>query len=265
MYKLGFIGCGNMAKAMLGGILEHKTYDAIEIIGSDPFEPSRRSAEEKFGIHVTEDNCEVVQNSEIVILSVKPQYCEAVIRDIKKAAREDQLFITIIPGKTLGWLEEKMEKKVKVVRTMPNTPAMVNEGMTGACCNEAVNEEEIEKAKKILSGFGKVEFVPENLMDIVTGVSGSSPAYTFLFIEALADGAVAGGMPRSQAYRFAAQAVLGSAKLLLETGKHPGELKDMVSSPGGTTIGGIRILEKNGFRSSVMEAVLEGARIAKTL
>ena len=145
---------------------------------------------------------------------------------------------------------------------MPNTPAMVGEGITGVCPNELVSEEEIQQVLTLLRSFGRADVVTEPILDIVGSVSGSSPAFVFLFIEALADGAVAEGMPRKQAYEFAAQAVLGSAKMVLETGKHPGELKDMVCSPAGTTIEGINVLEKEGMRSAVMDAVR--ACIAKT-
>lgn len=263
--KLGFIGCGNMAGAMLSGIIENKVYAPDEIIGADVYAPSRDKVKTAYGIVVTESNKEVVKRADIVVLSVKPQFCEAVMNEIRDEVRKDQLFITIIPGKTLAWLKEQFGREVKIIRTMPNTPAMVKEGMTAACCNTYVTEEEMELAKNILAGFGKVEIVQEALMDVVVGVSGSSPAYVFMFIESLADAAVSGGMPRAQAYRFAAQAVLGSAKLVLETGKHPGELKDMVCSPGGTTIGAVRVLEEKGFRSAVFEAVVEAARIAGQL
>ncbi|MDL2296270.1 pyrroline-5-carboxylate reductase [Lachnospiraceae bacterium OttesenSCG-928-E19] len=263
--KLGFIGCGNMACAMLGGIIENKTYLPEEIIGADVFAPSRERVKGEFGITVTEENREVVQKADIVVLSVKPQFCEEVINSIKDDIREGQLFITIIPGKTLEWLGNKFGQQVKIVRTMPNTPAMVKEGMTGACANEYVTEEDMKNTIEILNGFGKTEMVSEKLLDVVTGVSGSSPAYVFMFIEAMADAAVAGGMPRSQGYQFAAQAVMGSAKLVLESGKHPGELKDMVCSPAGTTIGAVRVLEEKGFRSAVFEAVTEATNIAKSL
>ena len=168
---------------------------------------------------------------------------------------ERKIIVSIAPGKTLDWLFGQFGKKVKLVRCMPNTPALVGEGMTGVCSNEAVTEGELEMVLRILESCGRAEVLPERLMDAVVSVSGSSPAYVFLFIEAMADAAVADGMPRAQAYRFAAQAVLGSAKLVLETGKHPGELKDMVCSPGGTTIEAVRVLEEKGMRSAVMEAM----------
>ena len=243
--KLGFIGTGNMAGAIMGGIIKKGIIAPEEIIGSDIMEAGRERAKKEHGIHVTADNIEVTQKAEVLVLSVKPQFYAQTIAEIKDAVREDQLIITIAPGKTLAWLEEQFGKKVKIVRTMPNTPALVGEGMTAACPNDAVTVEEKNYALELLSSFGKVEIVPEHLIDAVVAVSGSSPAYIFMMIEA---------MPRPQAYQFAAQAVLGSAKMVLETGKHPGELKDMVCSPAGTTIEAVRVLEKFGLRSAVIEA-----------
>lgn len=253
--KLGFIGTGNMAGAIMGGIIRNEIFKPEEIIGADISKESRSKVQSAYGINVTEDNKKAASESEVLVLSVKPQYYAETIKEIKDCVREDQLIITIAPGKTLKWLEEQFEKKVKIVRAMPNTPALVGEGMTAACANDAVTEEEKEYALKILRSFGKVEIVAENMIDAVVAVSGSAPAYVFMFIEAMADAAVADGMPRVQAYRFAAQAVLGSAKMVLETGKHPGELKDMVCSPKGTTIEAVRVLEEKGLRSAVFEAM----------
>lgn len=263
--KLGFIGTGNMASAIMGGIIKNQIIPANEIIGADVMEAGRERAKEQFGIQVTADNHEVVKNSDVVILSVKPQFYAEVIDEIKDDVREDQIIITIAPGKTLAWLKEQFGKNVKIVRTMPNTPALVGEGMTAACPNEFMTEEEITYVRTLLESFGRVEIIPERLMDVVVSVSGSSPAYVFMFIEAMADAAVSGGMPRAQAYQFAAQAVLGSAKMVLETGKHPGELKDMVCSPAGTTIEAVRVLEEKGFRSSVIEAMKTCEEISKSL
>lgn len=263
--KLGFIGTGNMAGAIMGGIIKKGIFKAEEIIGSDIFEPGRERAKAEYGICVTADNKEVVESSEIIVLSVKPQYYASTIAEIKDFIKDDQIIITIAPGKTLAWLEEQFGKKVKIVRTMPNTPAMVGEGMTAACPNEYITDEELKYVLNILSAFGKVEVVAEHLMDVVVSTSGSSPAYVFMFIEAMADAAVADGMPRVQAYKFAAQAVYGSAKMVLETGKHPGELKDMVCSPGGTTIEAVRVLEKNGMRSAVIEAMKQCAEVSRDM
>ena len=223
--KLGFIGTGNMAGAIMGGIIRNEIFKPEEIIGADISKESRSKVQSAYGINVTEDNKKAASESEVLVLSVKPQYYAETIKEIKDCVREDQLIITIAPGKTLKWLEEQFEKKVKIVRAMPNTPALV------------------------------VEIVAENMIDAVVAVSGSAPAYVFMFIEAMADAAVSEGMPRKQAYEFAAQAVYGSAKMVLDTGKHPGELKDMVCSPAGTTIEAVRVLEEKGLRSAVIEAM----------
>ena len=253
--KLGIIGLGNMASAILGGIIKEKIVPVKQIIGADVSEEGRAKAKKQFKICVTEDNKEVVEKAELIILAVKPQFYKEVIREIRDLVREDQIVVTIAPGKTLAWHTDKFEKEVKLVRTMPNTPALVGMGMTAMCPNDQMTKEEIDYVRSLLESFGKVEIVSEKLMDVVVSTSGSSPAYVFMLIEAMADAAVAGGMPRQQAYLFAAQAVLGSAQMVLETGKHPGELKDMVCSPGGTTIEAVRVLEKRGFRSAVMEAM----------
>ena len=253
--KIGFIGCGNMGSAMIGGILKKGVFAKEEIIVSNLTEEGSRRSREKLGVVTTMDHCEVVKNARIVILAVKPQFYEEVIREVKAFLTPEHIVIGIAPGKTLGWLEEKCEQPLKVVRLMPNTPAQVGEGMTGVCINERVTEEDLQEVLTITNSFGRTEVVPERLMDAVGAVSGCSPAYVFMFIEAMADAAVAQGMPRKQAYQFAAQAVLGSAKMVLETGMHPGELKDMVCSPAGTTIEGVRTLEKQGFRSAVFEAL----------
>ena len=252
--KLGFIGTGNMAGAIIGGIIKNGVLKPEEIIGSDILEAGREKVHSLYGICVTDDNREAAK-AEIVILSVKPQYYEQTIAQIRDEITDEQVIVTLAPGKTLEWLQGQFGKDVKIVRTMPNTPAMVGAGMTAACANALVTKEELEKVLTILRSFGEVEVVSEHLIDAVVSASGSSPAYVFMMIEAMADAAVADGMPRPQAYKFAAQAVMGSAKMALETGKHPGELKDMVCSPAGTTIEAVRVLEERGFRSAIIEAM----------
>ncbi len=259
--KIGFIGTGNMAGAIMSGLINKGIFQPDEIIGSDISGQGRQNAKDNYGICVTADNREAA-SAEVLVLSVKPQFYADTIAEIRDSMTEKQLVITIAPGKTLKWLGEQFGKEMKIIRTMPNTPAMVGEGMTAACPNEFVTDEELGYALKILGAFGKVEIVPERIMDAVVAVSGSSPAYVFMLIEAMADAAVMEGMPRTQAYKFAAQAVYGSAKMVLETGKHPGELKDMVCSPAGTTIGAVRILEEKGFRSAVIEAMKACADIS---
>lgn len=254
--KLGFIGCGNMAGAIIGGIIASGAARPEDIIGADLSEQARAKIQAQTGICVTSDNTEVVRRAETVFLTVKPQYLEEVIRGIRDTARPEQLFVSIAAGRSVSWIEERFgDYPVRLVRLMPNTPALVGQGMTAACSNEKVTAEEMDDVCRLCNTFGQVEQVSEKLFDVVTAVSGSSPAYVFMFIEAMADAAVQGGMPRAMAYKFASQAVLGSAKMVLETGKHPGELKDMVTSPAGTTIEAVRVLEAKGFRSAVFECV----------
>ncbi len=263
--KIGFIGTGNMASAIMGGMIAKKIVQASDIIGAEPFDAAREKVQKNLGIEVTTDNRKVAQEADILFFSVKPQIIPAVIAEIKDIQKEGQLIISIVAGKSLSWYEEQFGGKRKMIRTMPNTPALVGEGMTAACPNELVSESDLQMALKLLGAFGKVEVIPEKLMDAVVAVSGSSPAYVFMLIEAMADAAVAEGMPRTQAYQFAAQAVYGSAKMVLETGKHPGELKDMVCSPAGTTIEAVRVLEERGFRSSIIEAMIACAEVNKRL
>ncbi len=254
-YKVGFIGCGNMAKAIIGGLINNAGITPKEIIAADASKEAIEKASDNIGIDTTLNNKEVASNSDVLFLSVKPQFYETVITEIKDSISANQIVVTIAPGKTLAWLAERIGSDVKLVRTMPNTPALVGEGITAVCKNSLVSEEEFSYIMSLLSSFGLAEEISENLMDVVVSVSGSSPAYVFMFIEAMADAAVLDGMPRDKAYKFAAQAVLGSAKMVIETGKHPGELKDMVCSPAGTTIEAVRVLEEKGFRSSVIEAM----------
>lgn len=263
--KIGFIGCGNMGSAMIGGILKKGIFQKEEIIVSNLTEEGARCSREKLGVAATLDNREVVRSTRLLVLAVKPQFYEEVLEEVKDLLTTEHMVVGIAPGKTLAWLEKKCGKPLKVVRLMPNTPAQVGEGMTGACINERVTEEDARQIREITDSFGRTEFVPERLMDAVGAVSGSSPAYVFMFVEAMADAAVALGMPRKQAYGFAAQAVLGSARMILETGMHPGELKDMVCSPAGTTIEGLRTLEKAGMRSAVYEALQACAEKGKRL
>lgn len=253
--KIGFIGCGNMAKAMIGGIIESKLVAAADIIASDGYMPSLEEAKSKYGINISQDNKDVVRASDIVFLAVKPNMYEKVIAEVSSEVDNSTIIVTIAPGKTLKLIGEYFGKEVKVLRTMPNTPALVGAGVTAICPNENITAEELSGLKEIIATFSLVEEIEEKLFDAVVSVSGSSPAYVFMFIEAMADAAVLQGMPRDKAYRFAAQAVMGSAKMLLETGKHPGELKDMVCSPGGTTIEAVSVLENKGFRAAVMEAM----------
>lgn len=253
--KIGFIGLGNMASAMIGGMLQKGAARPENIIGSARTADTCQRVARQYGIVTYSSNREVAERADILFLAVKPQFFPEVIGEIKGSARPHAVIVSIAAGKTLGEIGELFGGRRKIVRCMPNTPALVLEGCTGVCAGEEVSGEELEEVMALLRSFGVAQEVPERLMDVVVGVSGSSPAYVFMFLEAMADQAVAEGMPRKQAYTFAAQAVLGSAKLMLETGKHPGELKDMVCSPGGTTIQAVRVLEEKGLRAAVMDAM----------
>ena len=254
---IGFIGLGNMGGAIIGGIVKSGLFAPADIYGSDKSSQMADSVKEKYGINICKDNIELAKKVDIIVLAIKPVFAQEVIREIAKATPEQTLIISIMAGKTLEFIQKNFgSDKAKIIRTMPNTPALVGEGCTAISPNANVSEDETELALKIMRSFGKASVVPERLMDAVCALSGSSPAFVFMFMEALADGAVRCGMPRAQAYMFAAQTVMGSAKLMLETGRHPGDLKDMVSSPGGTTIEGVKTLEEKGFRSAVIDAVV---------
>ena len=265
MYKIGFIGCGNMAQAMIGGIIAKGAALPEEIIASRRNKSALEEIKSAYGICTAVSNAEAAKNSEIIVLSVKPYMYEAVINEIKPFVNESSIIVTVAPGKSLEWLKDRFGFDAKIVRTMPNTPALVGEGMTAVVPNEFIGESDLDRVMDMLGSFGKTQIVPESTMGAVTAVSGSSPAYVFMFIEAMADAAVAEGMARDAAYKFAAQSVLGSAKMVLDTGKHPGELKDMVCSPGGTTIAAVRVLEEKGMRSSIMEAMIACAEKANNI
>lgn len=252
--KIGFIGAGNMACAIIGGILGKNYCGREDIIASCRTEETRKRVEDEYGIEVVMDNRKVSAVADVLFLAVKPVFAESVIKEIRGDLKPGCTIVSIMAGKSLEWLKDAFSYDVKIVRTMPNTPALVQEAMTAVCPGASVTEEDLQKVMDIFSCFGKASIVKENLMDAVTAVSGSSPAYVFMFIEAMADQAVCEGMSRKEAYIFAAQSVLGSAKMVLETGKHPGELKDMVCSPAGTTIEAVKVLEEKGFRGIVMDA-----------
>lgn len=254
--KIGFIGCGNMGEAMLKGIID--SFDnADNIYVFEKNEDRQKDLKKKYGINTSPTPLEMVNSSEMILVAVKPNIFPLVMEEIKPAINDSKVIISIAAGVTITAIEERLGNKAKIIRTMPNTPAFVGMGMTSMSPNRNVTSKETAVAKQILEGFGEVEEVPETLIHSVIGVSGSAPAYVFMFIEAMADAAVLSGMPRNKAYKFASQAVMGSAKMVLETGIHPGALKDMVCSPGGTTIEAVAELEKTGFRSSVISGMVK--------
>ena len=253
--KIGFIGAGNMAQAMIGGIVKSELVPANNIMASNRSHEILKFIEEKFEILITASNKEVAEFADILFLAVKPDKYEHVIDEIKEYVKDDVIIITIAAGISIKATEVNFGKKLKVVRTMPNTPSLVGEGMSAICYNEMISKEEVNSVVEIFESFGKVEIIDEKLIDVIPSISGSSPAYVYMFIEALAEGGVLRGLPWKQAYNLAAQAVLGAAKMVLETGDHPAELRDKVCSPGGTTIAAVYTLEKNKFKGTIIEAM----------
>ena len=251
---IGFIGTGNMGRAMIGGILASSFASTGQIIASASSVTTLEKIKNKFSIETTLSNETVARKSDILFLAVKPNKFDDIIPVISDCVKSQCVIVSVAAGKTISAIEQSFGRQIKLVRAMPNTPALVGEAMSALCANENISETELTQVISIFESFGKCEVVPESMMDTVIGVSGSSPAYACLFIEAMADAAVADGMPRAQAYKFAAQSVLGAAKMVLETGKHPGILKDEVCSPGGTTIEAVAVLEQEGLRNAVIAA-----------
>lgn len=253
MAKFGFIGMGNMGYAILKGLLQ--AYTKEEIIFTDVNRERAEQVAKETGAGYAESGALCAQEAEYVVLAVKPQYYNGVLEEIRPVLEEGQKVISIAPGISIDSLKEKLGQDKRIIRAMPNTPALLGEGMTGVCYDkEKFSEAEQKEIQVFFQSFGKMHLVEERLMNAVVCVSGSSPAYVYMFIEALADSAVKYGLPRDAAYEMAAQTVLGSAKMVLETGEHPGMLKDKVCSPGGTTIAAVSALEECGFRSAVIKA-----------
>ena len=255
MKKIGFIGAGNMGGAILGGIVNSGIIDNEHVIASAKSDKTLERIKNEYKVNVTKDSKEVARFADLIVVAVKPNVYDEVLEEIKDEIDNEKIVITIAAGKTIESVEKIIGKDKKIIRTMPNTPALVGEGMTSISPNTNINEEELTFVKGLFDSLGQSEIVSEDLIHAVIGASGSSTAYAFMFIEAIADGAVLAGMKRADAYKFAAQGVLGAAKMVLETGKHPGELKDMVCSPGGTTIEAVKVLEEEKFRGAVIKAV----------
>ena len=263
--RIGFIGCGNMGSAMVGGLIKSGFTKPDNIIVSTKTKESGSNLREKYRVNVTTDNKEVVLKSDIVFLAVKPNMYPKVISEIKSELLDDKIIITIAAGITLDDMNSWIGDNAKIIRTMPNTPALVGEGMSAICPNKNVSNDELKLVLDMYNSFGKCTELEEKDFHGFIALCGSSPAYVFMFIEAMADAAVKLGIPRSKAYNMAAQSVLGSAKMVLETESHPGELKDMVCSPSGTTIDAVIELEKQGFRNSVIEAMIKCADKSKSM
>ncbi len=253
--KIGFIGGGKMGSALINGILSRGLVSAGDITVSDVAQELLEGLKKEYGVCITGDNEKAVKGSDIVILAVKPQNMAEVLEGISGAVDKSRLIISIAAGISTGYIEGYLKKGVRVIRVMPNTPAMIGEGATAICAGANAKEEDISPARHIFEAVGITVSVKEELMDAVTGLSGSGPAYGFVIIDALADAGVNMGLSRDIALRLAAQTLLGAAKLCLKGEKHPAQLKDMVTSPGGTTIAGLKAMEEGKLRATLMAAV----------
>lgn len=252
MKTLGFIGAGNMGYPILKAAVE--LYGAENVMVSERADAARERAR-ALGVIAAKDNSELVRKCEYVLLAMKPQVANAVLKEIAPALHDSSKVISIMAGVSTQAIRDVLGYEIPVIRLMPNTPAMVGEGMTALCHTfDKDDAEEVSFVKELCESYGRCIVLPEKLMNAAICANGSSPAYVYLFIEALADGVVRYGISRNDAYVMAAQTVLGAAKMVLESGKHPGELKDSVCSPGGTTIAAVAALEENGFRNAIMKA-----------
>ena len=257
--KIGSIGGGMMASALIGGFMKGGITSASAISVSDVFPPCRQK-HAKAGHFVSESNVAVADRSSVVWLATKPDDVPAVLTECGPTfLQRGCLVVSIAAGLKLASLEAMLPSGVRVIRVMPNLNALVSEVAAGFCCGKHASKKDAELVKRLLSTVGRAEEVPEKLMDAVTGLSGSGPAFGFMMVEALADGGVRAGLPRATAQILAAQTLKGAAEMVLKTGKHPGELKDQVCSPGGTTIAGVEALEKAGFRNAAIAAVTAAA------
>ncbi len=263
--RLAFIGGGNMAEALLRGVLAADRIRPEEIVVTDVRDERLAYLKSTHHVDVSSDNAQAAQQSEVVLLAVKPQVMAQVLDELKGAIGDQQLLISIAAGISTTTIAARFPRPVRIVRVMPNTPALVLEGVSALARGRHAANQDLETARHFFEAVGKVVVVDESLMDAVTGLSGSGPAYVFLIIEALADAGVKVGLSREVALALAAQTVRGAARLVMETGKHPAELKDMVASPGGTTIAGLHALEQGGVRAALINAVEVAARRSQEL
>lgn len=267
--RIGFLGAGNMGTAIIKGLISSGVIGPDRIIASDALAHRRQFVEETHGIRTTSDNRELVAQSDIVVLAIKPQVCPTVLSEISDALDETKLVLSIVAGVTVDSILSlaKAKEGTRVIRTIPNTPAMVKEGITVIATDNTTSPKDIKITETIFKTVGRTVVMEENLLDAATGLSASGPAYVFVMIDALADGGVRMGIPRETALILAAQTLVGASKLFLESGKHPGQLKDMVATPGGTTIAGLHQLEAGGLRhaliSAVQAATLRSAELGK--
>ena len=261
--SIGFLGGGNMAEALIRGLLRG-TFTGEQISVSGPREERMRELREAYGINATTDN-KVPAAADIVVLSVKPQILRRVLEEVAETISDDALVLSIAAGVPVSAIQARLKSGTRVVRAMPNTPALVDAGATAIAGGEHARDSDLEDAKRIFDAVGITVILEESQLDAVTGLSGSGPAYVFLILEALSDAGVKVGLSRRTSQLLAAQTLLGSAKLLLETNEHPGKLKDMVTSPGGTAITGLHTLEHGGVRTTLMNAVEAATKRSREL
>lgn len=253
--KVGFLGAGNMGEALIKGLTAARVVPPRAIWASDVRAEQRQELERRYGIQVTADNPAVVRQADVLVLAVKPQILGAVLREVAPAVTREHLLISLAAGVATATIRAALGRDARLIRVMPNTPALVLEGATAIARAEGLEADDLDTAREVFSAVGRVVVLEEALMDAVTGLSGSGPAYVALVVESLADGGVRMGLDRPTAMTLATQTVLGAARLLGETGMHPGALKDMVCSPGGTSIAGVAALEAGGLRTTLIKAV----------
>ncbi|MFN0253296.1 MAG: pyrroline-5-carboxylate reductase [Kofleriaceae bacterium] len=264
-HTIGFIGAGNMAEALIRGLVRGNHVAPKQVLASAPRRERLDELEKQYGIYVTKDNREIARSSSVVVLSVKPQIMDKVLAEISDQLKPGTLVVSIAAGVDTESIETAVPDGVRVVRAMPNTPALVSAGATAISPGKHASEVDLATARALFEAVGIAVVLEEYHLDAVTGLSGSGPAYIFLILEALADAGVKVGLSRRNAQRLAAQTVMGSAKMLLETDEHPGRLKDMVTSPGGTAIAGLHTLEEGGLRTTLINAVETATKRAREL
>jgi pyrroline-5-carboxylate reductase len=258
--RIGFLGAGRMATALARGWLAAGLAAPEHIIASDPLPQAREAFAGRDGLRTTGDNREVVAASDLLVLAVKPQAMKSLLAEVRPAVGPRHLVVSIAAGVTLRQLADGLGPDRRLVRIMPNTPCLVGASASGYAAGDTAPADDLALVERLMNAVGRAYRLPEALLDAVTGLSGSGPAFVYVIIEALSDGGVRMGLPRDVATALAAQTVLGSAKMVLETGLHPGVLKDMVASPGGTTIAGLHALERGGLRAALMDAVEAATR-----
>lgn len=263
--RITVIGAGHMASALIGGMLKAKLLAPERITAARRSESALAELKRRAGVRVETDNRKAVKGADVILIAVKPQGAAAVLDEISRSVTKGQLVISVMAGVTTELINRRLRKPNPVIRAMPNTPALVDEGATALARGKHASEADLELAKAVFGAVGRVEVLPEHLLDAVTGLSGSGPVYIYMVIEAMTDGGVKMGIPRDIALRLAAQTVFGAAKLVRDTGKHPAILKDEVTTPGGTAIAAIHELESKGLRTVLIDAVVTATKRSKEL